>query len=121
MLAALREPDAWIEHDALALYTGAVSTFDTRTQLRDHLANRVITIHRMRERRHVGNVAPRVHQDNPRPAVGAYARHVGIEPKARDIIHDGGTCRDRLRGDTRLHRVHRYRDSGQQVERHSKR
>jgi hypothetical protein len=112
MLASLGKPDSRVEDDPLRRNAGRDGRVRGGAQLGHDLPDRIASIRRVRIGRHIGNVATRVHQDNPRPRRGADPRHLGVEPEGGHVVDDRRARIGALLRDPRLHRVDRNEKIG---------
>ena len=110
--ASLGEPDARIQDDPVWRDAGALRAAGRGAQFRDDFTHGIVAVRGVGVRRHGGNVATRVHQDNPRPRGAADARHRVVEPKAGDVVHDRRAGLERRMCDRGLGRIDRDRDGG---------
>ncbi len=108
--ASLGEPDARIQDDPVSRDAGAQRAAGRVAQFRDDFTHGIVAVRGVGVRRHGGNVATRVHQDNPRARGGAHARHRVVEPKGGDVVHDRRAGLERRMCDRGLCRIDRDRD-----------
>ena len=104
----LRESEAGIHHESIGVDAGFFhpfgGVFPFATHVEDDIAVRVLF--RDRKSRHFLHGSTRMHQHVAGVGFGCSAREIGVRG-ARNVVHDGGACRETRTRDLRRLRVDR--------------